>query len=156
MVLDEEVPAGQQGVQHEVQRGVGELDPAAHAHAQALPELLDGGDAGRAGLLERLGGRQVHHPECCTADRAPLYAARTMIGLGLFLMAVGAILKYAVTATLAGIDIQVVGVILLVIGIIVMLFGIARLIMDQQRRPPSGPPPGGYGGRPGAPPPTQY
>lgn len=80
----------------------------------------------------------------------------TMIGLGLFLMAVGAILKYAVTATLAGVDIQVVGVILLVIGVIVMLFGIARLIMDQQNRPPSGPAPGGYGGRPGAPPPTQY
>jgi len=78
-----------------------------------------------------------------------------MIGLGLFLAAVGAILKYAVTATLVGIDIQVVGVILLVIGVIVMLFGIARLIMDQQNRPP-GPPPGGYDARPGGPPPAQY
>jgi hypothetical protein len=67
-----------------------------------------------------------------------------MIGLGLLLAAVGAILKYAVTATLAGIDIQVVGVILLVIGILVVLFGIARLVLDQQNRPPAGPAPPTY------------
>ena len=40
------------------------------------------------------------------------------IGSSLFLIAVGAILYFAVTATLAGIDIQIVGLILMVIGLI--------------------------------------
>ncbi len=40
------------------------------------------------------------------------------IGSSLFLIAVGAILYFAVTATLAGIDIQIVGLILMVIGVI--------------------------------------
>jgi hypothetical protein len=40
------------------------------------------------------------------------------IGASLFLIAVGAILYFAVTATLAGIDIQIVGMILMVIGVI--------------------------------------
>ncbi len=40
------------------------------------------------------------------------------IGSSLFLIAVGAILYFAVTATFAGIDIQTVGLILMVIGVI--------------------------------------
>jgi hypothetical protein len=38
------------------------------------------------------------------------------IGTSLFLLAVGAILKFAVEVTLVGIDLEVVGVILMVIG----------------------------------------
>ncbi len=40
------------------------------------------------------------------------------LGSSLFLIAVGAILYFAVTATLVGIDIQTVGLILMVIGVI--------------------------------------
>jgi hypothetical protein len=40
------------------------------------------------------------------------------IGASLFLIAVGAILKYAVTASVQGVDLQVVGVILLIVGVI--------------------------------------
>jgi hypothetical protein len=40
------------------------------------------------------------------------------LGSSLFLIAVGAILYFAVTATLAGIDIQTVGLIFMVIGAI--------------------------------------
>ena len=40
------------------------------------------------------------------------------LGASLFLIAVGAILHFAVTADLAGIDIQTVGTILMVIGVI--------------------------------------
>ena len=40
------------------------------------------------------------------------------LGFSLFLIAVGAILKFAVTATFAGIDIQTVGVILMVVGVL--------------------------------------
>jgi hypothetical protein len=40
------------------------------------------------------------------------------LGGSLFLIAVGAILHFAVTAELAGIDIQVVGTILMVVGLV--------------------------------------
>ena len=40
------------------------------------------------------------------------------LGASLFLIAVGAILYFAVTATLVGIDIQTVGLILMIIGVI--------------------------------------
>ena len=50
------------------------------------------------------------------------------IGSALFLIAVGAILYFAVTATVAGIDIQIVGLILMVIGVIglVLTFVLGR------------------------------
>jgi hypothetical protein len=47
------------------------------------------------------------------------------IGASLFLIAIGAILKFAVTTHVDGIDLQVVGVILMVIGIIGLLFDLA-------------------------------
>lgn len=56
------------------------------------------------------------------------------IGASIFLIAVGAILKFAVTATVAGIDIQVVGVILMVAGGIGLLLGL--FFMAQARRAP--------------------
>jgi Domain of unknown function (DUF6458) len=40
------------------------------------------------------------------------------LGLSLFLIALGAILRFAVTATVAGVSIQTVGVILMVVGVI--------------------------------------
>jgi hypothetical protein len=40
------------------------------------------------------------------------------LGTSIFLIAVGAILRFAVTATVAGISIQTVGVILMVVGVI--------------------------------------
>ena len=62
------------------------------------------------------------------------------IGASLFLIAVGAILKFAVTATFAGIDIQVVGVILMVCGAIGLILGLFMLAQDS-KKPPQGPPP---------------
>jgi hypothetical protein len=55
------------------------------------------------------------------------------IGASLFLIAVGAILAFAVTATFAGIDIQTVGYILLVIGVIGLVLG---LVFLRRIRPP--------------------
>jgi tetrahydromethanopterin S-methyltransferase subunit E len=52
----------------------------------------------------------------CGRRAATLRAMR--IGSSLFVIAVGAILYFAVTATIAGIDIQIVGLILMVIGVI--------------------------------------
>src|SRR4051794_13544070 len=56
------------------------------------------------------------------------------IGVALFLIAVGAILRYAVTAHVAGIDIQTVGLILLVIGIIGFVFSLLWTFFGPARR----------------------
>ncbi len=53
------------------------------------------------------------------------------IGTSLFLIALGAILKFAVTATVAGISIQTAGVILIVAGIIGL---VVSLLMDLSAR----------------------
>ena len=58
------------------------------------------------------------------------------IGGSLFVIAVGAILHFAVTAELAGIDIQVVGTILMIVGVIGFVLGLIFLT-----RRPAGPPP---------------
>ena len=60
------------------------------------------------------------------------------IGGGLFLIAVGAILKYAVTAHVSGVDLQTVGVILMVIGVAGVLIGL--YVMFTTRRGTGGPP----------------
>jgi hypothetical protein len=49
------------------------------------------------------------------------------IGTSLFLIAVGAILKYAVTAHVAGVDIDTVGVILMVVGAVGLVLGLYLL-----------------------------
>jgi hypothetical protein len=56
------------------------------------------------------------------------------IGTSIFLIAVGAILKYAVTASVAGIKIETVGVILMVAGAIGLVIGL--FLLTQSRREP--------------------
>jgi hypothetical protein len=55
------------------------------------------------------------------------------IGTSLFLIAVGAILRYAVDATVAGIDIQAAGLILMIIGAIGLAIGLFMLAGDRRR-----------------------
>jgi beta-lactamase regulating signal transducer with metallopeptidase domain len=57
------------------------------------------------------------------------------IGTSLFLIAVGAILKFAVDATVSGIEIATVGVILMVVGIIGLL--ISLFLLASARRAPA-------------------
>ncbi len=54
------------------------------------------------------------------------------IGTSIFLIAVGAILKFAVTTSVSGIELATVGVILMVVGIIGLLFSL--LILGRGRR----------------------
>jgi len=54
------------------------------------------------------------------------------IGTSLFLIAVGAILKYAVTATVAGIDVHTAGLILMVVGVVGLVIGL--FLMTQTTR----------------------
>jgi len=56
------------------------------------------------------------------------------IGTSIFLIALGAILKYAVTATVAGLDVQTVGVILMVAGILGLLLSIFLEMTARGRR----------------------
>ena len=56
------------------------------------------------------------------------------IGTSIFLIAVGAILKFAVTATVAGIDLQTAGVILMVVGVIGLLISLLYMAMASDRR----------------------
>jgi uncharacterized protein DUF6458 len=54
------------------------------------------------------------------------------IGTSLFLIAVGAILYFAVTATVSGIEIATVGLILMIIGVLGLL--ISLFLFSQARR----------------------
>ena len=56
------------------------------------------------------------------------------IGTSIFLIAIGAILKFAVTATVSGIKIETVGTILLVVGIIGLLISLLYTTLWADRR----------------------
>jgi hypothetical protein len=60
-------------------------------------------------------------------------------GASLFLVAIGAILHFAVTASFAGIDIQTVGTILMIVGVLGL--AISLWLYFQARRATPGPPP---------------
>jgi hypothetical protein len=63
------------------------------------------------------------------------------IGFGIFLVAVGAILRYAVTAEVAGLDIGTVGVILMIAGAVLFLLSLFFVIWGRQQAASGGPPP---------------
>ena len=58
------------------------------------------------------------------------------IGASLFLIAVGAIFYFAVTATFAGIDIATVGLIFMIIGVLGLIIGLF-LLSRARREPPA-------------------
>ena len=56
------------------------------------------------------------------------------LGTSIFLIAVGAILRYAVTATVSGISITTVGLILMIVGIVGLVLSIFYMIAWAPRR----------------------
>jgi len=58
------------------------------------------------------------------------------IGTSVTLIAIGAILKYAVTATVAGIDLQVAGVVLIAMGVLGLVLTLLVFVVDRRRLPP--------------------
>jgi hypothetical protein len=63
------------------------------------------------------------------------------LGTSLFLIAIGAILKYAVTASVVGVNLHVVGVILMVVGAVGLVISLYLFLVDSSRArriPPSG------------------
>jgi hypothetical protein len=59
------------------------------------------------------------------------------IGTSLLLIAAGAILKFAITAHLAGVDLQTVGVILMVVGAVGLAIGL--FLLTRTGRSPDAP-----------------
>jgi hypothetical protein len=57
------------------------------------------------------------------------------IGTSLFLIAVGAILKYAVTATVAGVDVHTAGLILMIVGVVGLVIGLFLITQDRGSGP---------------------
>ncbi|MBD0282884.1 MAG: hypothetical protein ICV69_11935 [Thermoleophilaceae bacterium] len=55
------------------------------------------------------------------------------IGMSIFLIALGAVLKFAVTATVAGISIQTAGLILMLVGVLGLAIGLFMLASDRRR-----------------------
>jgi hypothetical protein len=57
------------------------------------------------------------------------------LGTSLFLIAVGAILRYAVSDSLEGIDLPTIGLILMIVGIVGMLISLFTMTLwDRNRR----------------------
>jgi len=56
------------------------------------------------------------------------------IGASIFLIAVGAILRYAVDVTVSGIEIQTIGLILMIAGVVGLLIGLFLLASAGRRR----------------------
>jgi membrane-bound ClpP family serine protease len=56
------------------------------------------------------------------------------IGASIFLIAVGAILKYAVDVTVSGIEIQTIGLILMIAGVVGLVIGLFLLTQTERRR----------------------
>lgn len=63
------------------------------------------------------------------------------IGGSIFLLALGAILAFAVDGTLvAGIDIPTVGYILMAAGLLGLILGLVMMNQNKNQQPPQGPP----------------
>jgi hypothetical protein len=56
------------------------------------------------------------------------------LGTSIFLIAVGAILRYAVTASVSGIDITTVGLILMIVGIVGLVMSVIYMLAWRPRR----------------------
>ncbi|MCW3029492.1 MAG: hypothetical protein JWN81_2703 [Solirubrobacterales bacterium] len=56
------------------------------------------------------------------------------LGTSIFLIAVGAILRYAVTTGVEGVDLKTVGLILMIVGIVGLLLSILYMAMWAPRR----------------------
>ena len=58
------------------------------------------------------------------------------IGIAILLIAVGAILRYAITVTIEGIELQTVGLILMIAGIIGLVIAVAITFLGRDRGHP--------------------
>jgi len=57
----------------------------------------------------------------------------TTVGASLFLIAVGAILRYAVTASISGISLATVGLILMIVGVVGLVISLYFILAPRRR-----------------------
>jgi len=57
------------------------------------------------------------------------------IGVAIFLIAVGAILRYAINVTVEGVEIDTVGLILIIVGIVGLVISLAVIFLGNGERP---------------------
>jgi uncharacterized protein DUF6458 len=69
-----------------------------------------------------------------TGSRRPDYDPYVGLGTSIFLIAVGAILRYAVTVTVSGVELQTVGLILMIVGVIGLVISLAVLFGAGRQR----------------------
>jgi heme/copper-type cytochrome/quinol oxidase subunit 2 len=62
------------------------------------------------------------------------YLPKMTFGTSLLLIAVGAILRYAVTATVSGVDLHVVGLVLMIVGVVGLVFSLLWIGVWSGRR----------------------
>jgi hypothetical protein len=62
------------------------------------------------------------------------YHERMALGTSLFLIAIGAILRYAVSDSVPGIDLPVIGLILMIVGVIGMLISFFMMTLWDRNR----------------------
>jgi Domain of unknown function (DUF6458) len=74
-------------------------------------------------IVERPGARAA----CAVRDHGAM-----TVGGSIFLIAVGAILRYAVTDSISGVDLQTVGLILMLAGAAGLLIGLFMLASDRR------------------------
>jgi hypothetical protein len=63
------------------------------------------------------------------------------IGGAIFLIAVGAIMRYALNVDLAGVDLDTVGLILMIAGAALLVISLAVMVFASEDRRRGGPPP---------------
>jgi hypothetical protein len=80
----------------------------------------------------------VRAPLVVVAGHRRLITSGVTLGTSLFLIAVGAILKFAVTAHVEGVNIQTVGVILMIVGVVGLVLSL--YIYARSRWTAPGPP----------------
>ena len=56
------------------------------------------------------------------------------IGTSIFLIALGAILRYAVTGSVSGFDIQTAGLILMIVGVLGLILSLLMMTLWSERR----------------------
>ncbi|MFD0772867.1 DUF6458 family protein [Streptomonospora algeriensis] len=59
------------------------------------------------------------------------------IGLGIFLVVIGAVLSYGITTDIAGLDLDAIGMILMIAGVAVVVLTLVLMMVrrDRTRRP---------------------
>lgn len=77
--------------------------------------------------------RPIHETSCLRRHGSG-YLRVVQLGTSIFLIALGAILRYAVTATVSGIDLTTVGLILMIVGVAGLLISMAYLMAWRPRR----------------------